>query len=94
MMRLAERLGVSLRTLLSDYTRNELNLWFAWMAKEPTEGERIELAVARLAALTHNINSKKQHHVKPKDFMYQAQWVKPKPNVQRDIFLFDKAFGI
>lgn len=99
-MRLAERLGVSLKTLLTDYSKKELDLWLVWVQHEPTEGERIELAVARMASLTHNLNTKKQDHSKPQDYMFQSKWEPKKPKKElheltpeEEARMIDKAFG-
>lgn len=80
-MRLAERLGVSLRTLFRDYTPNEINLWLAWMKKEPSEGERIEWAVAKLCAIH---TSTKEKRTTPADFIFKADW---RPAIQSDVDL-------
>lgn len=87
-MRLAERLGVSLKKLLGDYSRKEIDLWLAWIAKEPSEGERIELAVARLASMTHNINSKKKSTYK--DYLFKVDWT---PEITADINVFRQALS-
>lgn len=84
MMRLAERLGVSLKQLLSDYTRKELDLWVAWIAKEPSDGQKIEYALANLTMLTFNINSEKQNHRTANDFIYKADWT---PELTADVDL-------
>lgn len=90
MMRLAERLGVSLRSLLRDYTKNEIDLWIVYFSKEPSEGERIELAVARLCALFKKAHSEKGTKVDISDYLFKADW----NPLQDDLELFRKTLKI
>ena len=58
-MRLADRHGQPLSQVLSDYPAWELPYWAVWISREPTDGQRVEFAVARFMTQWLHANSKK-----------------------------------
>lgn len=74
-MKLADRHGRPVSQVLSEYPGWELNYWAAWMAREPSDGRRVEFAVAHLHSTTIGINSKKGHKVpKAQDLVIPDYW--------------------
>ena len=81
-MRLAERLGgISIEKLLRERTKREIQLWLAWIAKEPSDGEKIEQAIARLCAIQTSTKTKR---TKPEDFRFKSNWT-PKNDIKSDV---------
>lgn len=73
-MRVADRHGRSLSEVL-DYPAWELPYWAAWISHEPTDGQRIEFAVARFMCQWTAAHMKKgKAPPKPKDFVIRDYW--------------------
>lgn len=58
-MRLADRHSRPLSEVLSDYPAWELPYWAVWLSREPTDGQRVEYAVAQFFSNWLSANSKK-----------------------------------
>ena len=71
-MSFADRRGISVSQVLSEYTAHELNYWRAWDRREISQGTRIEHLLAQLLSAFYNANSKKKHN--PNDFLFQSNW--------------------
>lgn len=74
-MRLADRHGQPLSKILSDYPAWELPYWAVWIAREPTDGQRVEYAVARFFSQWLHANSKKGAAIPPAhELVLQDYW--------------------
>lgn len=60
-MRIAGHLGRPLSHVLSEVPDRELAYWAAWFAHEPSDGQRVEYAIAQLTRNFIAANSKKGH---------------------------------
>ena len=100
-MRLADRHGLPLSRVMSEYPAWELPYWAVWMSREPSDGRRIEWAVASLHSTFVSVNSKKGASV-PKaqelvipDYWFErhekARLVKSKADASALIQAFAKA---
>lgn len=73
-MRLADRHGKPLSQVL-DYPAWELSYWAAWMAREPTDGQRVEFSIANFFSKWLSANSKKGARVpEARDLILPDYW--------------------
>ena len=73
-MRLADRHGKPLSQVL-DYPAWELPYWHVWMAREPTDGQRTEYAIANFFSKWLSANSKKGARIpQPHELMLPDYW--------------------
>ena len=84
MLKFAERRNLSLEQVAAMPTHQQ-DLWMAWTAKEPSDAERIEFALARLCYMTAKVNSKKGANINLSDFLYKADWREPKKGHAQDM---------
>lgn len=91
MMKFCERRDKELSEVLNMPIK-EQDLWMAWTAKEPTDGERIEFGIAKLCYLVAGLTSKKPPDLSK--FVYKADWRDPvKGHAQDMVKEFLKGFG-
>ena len=93
-MSFADRRGVSLNQILSEYTEAELVYWQAWTRREITDAQKIEHVIANLAVGYFNAHrGKGQPKIEPKDLVYRANWNTPETNDSQTIITeFLRAF--
>ena len=74
-MRIADRHGKPLTQVLSEYPESELPYWASWYSREPSDGQRIEFAVARFLSQYIAVHSKKGHAApKPHELITPDWW--------------------
>lgn len=83
-MRLADRHGKPLSQVASEYPAWELPYWSVWMARTPSDGQRVEIAVARLHQSWLSAHSKKGQQAPPIErLLLDDYWVEHDRRVQR-----------
>ena len=76
-MRLADRHGKPLSQVAVEYPDWELAYWSVWFEVEPTDGERVELAIARFFQSWISGHIEKGKPVpKLQDLMLSSHWAK------------------
>lgn len=82
-MRIADRHGRPLSQVASEYPAWELPYWSVWMARTPSDGQRAEVAVARLHQSWLSAHQKKGHQAPPIERLLMPDyWVEHDRRVQ------------
>lgn len=98
-MRLADRHGKPLSQVAEEYPAWELPYWSVWMAHTPTDGQRVEIAVARLHSQWLGAHMKKgKQPPPPQDLLLPDYWLEHDRRVhlrrsQDDISALTQAFA-
>lgn len=75
-MMLADRHGRPVSEIASEYPDWEIEYWAAWLSREPSDGVRVERAVAYLHSTFIGVNSKKGSTVpKPHELSIPNYWL-------------------
>lgn len=83
-MRLADRHGRPLSQVASEYPAWELPYWSVWMARTPSDGQRAEIAVARLHQSWLSAHQKKGQQAPPIERLLMPDyWAEHDRKVQR-----------
>jgi hypothetical protein len=94
-MKLADRHGRPLSQVLSEYEEWELPYWASWFAHEPSDGKRVEIAIAQLTRNFIASNLKKgRKPPKIDELLIPDWWIEnnKRAAARRDINTLTQAF--